>query len=116
VELHIRHDWSSQSTLNTLPPEARIYYRYHPYAKKTFKVLQRSSGKRHQVTLSISPGKTITVPEWMLQPEASRLQVDICVEISHKTLLELLDLLNANCFALEPTNTALEKLNGAKKL
>jgi len=99
-----------------LPPEARIYYKYHPYANQTFKVLQRSGGKHHQVTLSLSPGKTLTVPEWMLQPEASQFQVGISVEISHKTLLELLDLLNANCFALEPTNTALENPNAAKKL
>ena len=98
-----------------MPPEARIYYQYHPYENQTFRVLQRSGGKHHQVTLSLSPGKTITVSEWMLQPEASRFHVATTIEISSKNLLELLDLLKANCFALESINTALEKPNGAKQ-
>ena len=108
--------WSSTTTLNTLPPEARIYYQYHPYANQTFKVLQRASGKRNQVTLALCASKTLTVPEWMLQPESSLFQIDSSVVIPQQVLLELLDFLLANCSAPEPLNRPKEKPNGTKKL
>ena len=106
----------STTTLNTLPPEARIYYQYHPYANQTFKVLQRASGKRNQVTLALCASKTLTVPEWMLQPESALLQIDSTVAVPQQVLLELLDFLLANCSAPELLNRPQEKPNGTKKL
>jgi hypothetical protein len=87
---------SSKTTLNTLPPTVRIYYPFHPYAGKTFKVLQRARGKAEQVSVELSAGKALTLPLWMLQPEAAQLQISSNIDIPHTALLEVVDLLRAS--------------------
>jgi len=78
-----------------LPPAARIYYPFHPYTNQTLKVLQRACGKSGQVTVELSAGKTLTIPLWMLQPEAAQLLISPNIDIPHTVLLEIVDLLSA---------------------
>ena len=99
-----------------MPPRARIYYSFHPYSGLTFKVLHLAGGKPEQVTLERSAAKTFTVPLWMLQPEAALLQVSANIEIPHTVLLEIIDLLTANCSALKPLSDALEHADGSTQL
>jgi hypothetical protein len=99
-----------------LPPEARIYYRYHPYFDHTFKTLQRSGGKSGRITLELSVGKTLSVPDWMLKPESAELQLGVDVALPRDTLLDVIALLTTNCFSLEPVIDALESSNGSAKL
>ena len=58
--------------------------------------------------MELSAGKTLTVPLWMLQPEAAQLQMSSHIDIPHTVLLEIVDLLGANCSALGPHSDALE--------
>ncbi len=104
------------NTLNTLPLAARIYYPFHPYANQTLKVLQRGRGESGQLTVELSAGKTLNLPLWMLQPEAALLQVSSNVDIPITILLEIIDLLNANCSALGPLSDALELPDGSTQL
>jgi hypothetical protein len=99
-----------------LSATARIYYTFHPYANQTFKVLQRACGKAGQVTIELSPGKTLTLPLWMLQPEAALLQVGPGIDIPLPILLEIVDLVRANCSALKPISDALEPADGSTQL
>jgi hypothetical protein len=92
---------------------ARIYYPFHPFANRTFKVLQRASGKTEQVTVELSAGKTLTIPLWMLQPEAARFQTSSNIAIPHTVLLAVVDLLSANCSALRHLSDALEDIDGS---
>jgi hypothetical protein len=103
---------TSRITLNTLPPEARIYYPFHPFVNQTFKVLHRSGGKRNHLILERSSGVTLAVPLWMLKPESGEICIGSIVEPPHKTLLEIIDLLAANCFSLAPPIDVLERLDG----
>jgi hypothetical protein len=105
------HDWSSQTTLNTLPLAARIYYPFHPFANQTFKVVQRSGGKHNHLVLERSLGVTIAVPLWMVKSEASEICIGSIVEPPHSILLEIIDLLAANCFALVTPTDVLEHLD-----
>jgi hypothetical protein len=93
--------------------QVRIYYSFHPYAGKTFKVLQRASGKAAQVTVELSAGKTLTLPLWMLQPEAAQLQTSSNIDIPHRVLLDVVDLLSANCSSLRHLSDALEYIDGS---
>ena len=95
---------------------ARVYYTFHPYANQTFKVLQRAGGKAGRVTVELSPGKTLTLPLWMLQPEAALLQVGPGIDIPLPILLEIVDLVRANCSALKPISDALEPADGSTQL
>ena len=61
-----------------------------------------------QVTLELSAGKTLTVPLWMLQTEAALLQTSPDIDIPYTVLLEIVELLSANCSALRPHSGALE--------
>jgi hypothetical protein len=99
-----------------LSATARVYYSFHPHANQTFKVLQRASGKAGQVTVELSAGKTLTLPLWMLQPEAALLQLSPTVDISVPILLEIVDLVRANCSALKPLSDALEPTDGSTQL
>jgi hypothetical protein len=99
-----------------LPPTARIYYPFHPFINQTFKILQRASGKSGQVTVELSAGKTLTLPLWMLQPEAALLQVGTTIDIPCSILLEIVDLLSANCSAFQPLSDALEHTDGSTPL
>jgi hypothetical protein len=92
---------------------ARIYYPFHPYADRTFKILQRASGKAGQITVELSAGKTLTIPLWMLQPEAAQFQVSSNIEIPHMALLEVVDLLSTNGSALRHLSDALEYIDGS---
>ena len=105
------NDYASRTTLNTLPPKARIYYRHHPFFNQTFKLLQRGAGKPNQVTLAISDNKTLTVPQWMIEPESSAFKIDDLTGVPTSVLLELLDFLQSNCFALGSPNRTQEKLD-----
>ena len=106
-------DCSSRTTLTTLPLAATIYYPFHPYANQSFAVLQRSAGKTGRLTLVLAQGKTLAVPIWMLDKAAASIEVDTLVVIQHTRLLELVDLLDANCFSLESGDNNLEPLNGS---
>jgi hypothetical protein len=99
-----------------LSPTARVYYSFHPYANQTFKVLQRASGKAGQITVELSAGKTLTLPLWMLQPEASLLQIGSTVDIPCPVLLEIVDLIRANCSAGKRLFDALEQPDGSTQL
>jgi hypothetical protein len=99
-----------------LPPAARVYYPFHPFTNQTFKILQRASGKAGQVTVELSAGKTLTLPLWMLQPEAAVLQIGTTIDIPHSVLLEIVDLLSANCSAFKPLSDALEHTDGSTPL
>jgi hypothetical protein len=99
-----------------LSPTARVYYSFHPYANQTFKVLQRAGGKAGQVTVELSASKTLTLPLWMLQPEASLLQIGSTIDIPYPVLLEIVDLIRANCSAVKPLFDALEPPDGSTQL
>jgi hypothetical protein len=94
-----------------LPLAARIYYPFHPFANQTFKVVQRSGGKHNHLVLERSPGVTLAVPLWMVKPEASEICIGSIVEPPHTILLEIIDLLAANCFALVTPIDVLEHLD-----
>jgi hypothetical protein len=52
----------------------------------------------------------------MLQPEAAVLQISTTVDIPHSVLLEIVDLLSANCSAFKPLSDALEHTDGSTPL
>ena len=79
-------------------------------------MLQRAGGKSGQVTVERSPGKTLTLPMWMLQAEAATLQIGSTVDISPSVLLEIVELIRANCSALKPLSDALEQAHGSTPL
>ncbi len=79
-------------------------------------MLQRACGKAGQVTVELSPGKTLTLPLWMLQPEVALLQVGPGIDIPLPILLEIVDLVRANCSALKPISDALEHTDGSTPL
>ncbi len=66
--------------------------------------------------MELSAGKTLTLPLWMLQPEAAVLQISTTVDIPHSVLLEIVDLLSANCSAFKPLSDALEHTDGSTPL
>ena len=63
-------------------------------------MLHRSGGKQNHLIIERSPGVTLAVPLWMLKPEASEICIGSIVEPPHTILLEIIDLLGANCFDL----------------
>ena len=87
--------------LNTLPLEATVQYRFHPYFNQTFKVLQRSGSVSSQVTLQRAPGKTFTIPLWMTDPAAGELEISSAVTVDFSIYLDIVDLLESSCFAAE---------------
>lgn len=107
-------DCVSLSTLNTLPLEATIHYQFHPYANQTFKVLQRSGSVSSQITLEPSPGKSFTVPLWMIDPSAKQFRLRHSVTVEIDLYFEVLALLEASCCAVE-TFSAVETTNGSTK-
>jgi len=94
--------------------EATVYYRFHPYADKTFNVLQRSGSVSSQITLELSPGKTFTVPLWMTDPAAKDVELGPSTTIDVGLYLEILALLHANCFATEAFSAVETKDEPAK--
>jgi hypothetical protein len=99
-----------------LSATARVYYPFHPYVNRTFKVLQRTGGKPGQVTVELSAGKTLTLPLWMLQPDAASLRIDSTVNIPTPVLLEIVDLIHSSCSDLKPLFDALEHTDGSTNL
>ena len=96
--------------------EARVYYTFHPYCGQSFKILPRSQARSGRVTLVLQSGKTLAVPQWMLQPEASLYQVNNQLATPTHVLLEIIDLLNTSCSAPYHSNNTLEQLDGAKPI
>ena len=93
---------TSPAILNTLPLEATVHYRFHPYFNQTFKTLQRSGGPvSSQVTLQRAPGKTFTIPLWMTDPAAGELEISSTVTVDLSIYFDIVDLLESSCFAAE---------------
>ena len=97
---------TSPAILNTLPLEATVHYRFHPYFNQTFKVLQRSGSVSSQITLQRAPGKTFTIPLWMTDPATRDLVISKSVAVDSNIYLAIVDLLESSCFAAELTSAA----------
>jgi len=66
--------------------------------------------------VELSTGKTLTLPLWMLQPDAALLQIGPAIDIPCPVLLEIVDLIRANCSALKSLFDALEQPDGSTQL
>jgi len=91
--------------------DATVHYPFHPHYNRTFKILQRSGSVSSQVILEASPGKTFTVPLWMIDPAARELGLSLPVVIDSSVYLSIVALLETNCFA-EQIFCAVETTDG----
>ncbi len=89
----------SPATLNTVPPEATVFYRFHPLYSRSFSTVQRSGGLSGRITLRIAADKTLSVPQWMLNAEAQQLSVIDAACVPSAVLLSVVALLDAAWFA-----------------
>src|SRR5688572_11083734 len=79
---------SSRVVLNALPAQATVYYPFHHLHGQTFPTVQRSGGRSRGITLELAPGRTLSVPRWMLEPAAQELH------LADQTLFPAVVLLN----------------------
>jgi hypothetical protein len=77
-----------------LPPQATVFYRFHPLHGQTFPIERRSGGSRGLITLQIAPNRTLSVPQWMIEPEAQDIHLRTQALLPPAVLLELVALLD----------------------
>jgi hypothetical protein len=82
-----------------LPPEATVFYRFHPLYNHRFPTVHRSGGRSGRMTLDLGAGRTLSVPQWMLEPEAERFVLTESARIPIATLLNVIALMNGAWFA-----------------
>jgi hypothetical protein len=78
-----------------LPPEATVFYRFHPLYRQRFTTLERSRGHAGQITLRIAAHQTLSVPQWMLNSDAEQFDLSLSAQIPAAVLLDVVALLDA---------------------
>jgi hypothetical protein len=71
-----------------------VFYRFHPLHGQTFPIERRSGGSRDLITLQIAPNRTLSVPQWMIEPEAQDIHLRTRALLPPAVLLELVALLD----------------------
>ena len=82
-----------------MPPEATVFYRFHPLYGRRLRTVQRSGGRSGRITLELLPDRTLSVPQWMLEAEAESLGIVVAARIPAAVLLDVVALLEAAWFA-----------------
>lgn len=76
-----------------------MFYRFHPLHQQRLPTVQRSAVRSGRITLELSGGRTLSVPQWMLEPQAERFVLTESAHIPISTLIDLIALIDSAWFA-----------------
>lgn len=85
-----------------------MFYRFHPLFARRFTTVHRSGGRSGRITLNLGAGRTLSVPQWMLEPQAERFALTDSARIPIPTLLNVIALIDGAWFASGRINSPRE--------
>jgi hypothetical protein len=104
---------SGQHSAHNQQDEVKIYYRFHPDSGAAVQVLHRLVYRGEAVATIISPDNTLrTIPTWMIDPLAARLDIHVPPRLSHECLADLRRILDVALSVLSDATTASAQSEG----